>query len=129
MVDSGFSPAEVRQHLVSHYKDYSIWLTTYGRKTASQRVVQIWFAYLNADFYVLSRNGYDSWWAKNILKDPHIIVNVAGMALKGTAEKIEDEAKVDMVWRYYRGKYRFYPQTYFLSWKKRKLFRMVFSSL
>jgi deazaflavin-dependent oxidoreductase (nitroreductase family) len=113
------------EHFTNHFKDYSIWLTTYGRRTNKPRMVQIWFAYVNDNFYILSRHGLESWWAKNLLKNNKVIVNLAGRAFYGVARFIEDDDLTREVWRYYRGKYRFYPQTYF-SWKRKKLFQIEF---
>lgn len=117
---------DLERFLSQHHKDYSIWLTTYGRKTGKPRLVQIWFAYINGEFYVLARHGLEAWWAKNILKNPRVIVNIGGRAIPGTAQLIEDQDLTKEVWRYYRGKYRFYPQTYIFSWAKKKLFKIVF---
>lgn len=122
----GLKGDELERFLSEHHKDYSIWLTTYGRKTGKPRLVQVWFAYINGEFYVMARHGLEAWWAKNILKNPKVIVNIGGRALKGTAQLIEDRELTDEVWKYYRGKYRFYPQTYIFSWTKRKLFKISF---
>ncbi len=112
--------------LSQHHKDYSIWLTTYGRRTGKPRLVQIWFAYINGEFYILARHGLDAWWAKNILKNNKVIVNLGGRALKGAAQLLDDRDLTNEVWRYYRGKYRLYPQIYLFSWRKRKLFKITF---
>jgi len=123
------SQQDLEAFLSLHHKDYSIWLTTFGRKTGKPRLVQIWFAYINGQFYVLARHGLEAWWVKNLLKNRRVIVNIGGRALEGTAELIDDRDLTNEVWRYYRGKYRFYPQTYIFSWKKRKLFKITFSTL
>ncbi len=112
----------VCKQLLRHHKDYSIWLTTYGRKTGKPRIVQIWFAYVNNRFYVLSRHGLKSWWAKNLLKNSRVIVNLGGLGIEGEGH-LEDQSIADQIWRYYRAKYMFYPQILF-PWGKRKLFRM-----
>ena len=112
--------------LAQHHKDYSIWLTTYGRKTGKPRLVQIWFAYVNGEFYILARHGLNAWWAKNIVKNKNVIVNIGGRAVRGTAEVLDDKELTYEVWRYYKGKYRFYPQIYIFSWAKRKLIRIAF---
>ncbi|PSN87855.1 hypothetical protein B9Q11_02645 [Candidatus Marsarchaeota G2 archaeon ECH_B_SAG-F08] len=121
-----FYKDSVFEHLTHHYKDYSLWLTTLGRKTGKPRLVQIWFAFVNGELYILSRHGLDSWWAKNLLKNNSVIVNVAGRAFSAKAELIEDPILTNEVWRYYKAKYRFYPQIYLFSWKKKKLFRINF---
>ncbi|MEM3671425.1 MAG: nitroreductase/quinone reductase family protein [Thermoprotei archaeon] len=125
-MNDSISRDKITEHLVKHHRDYSIWLTTYGRKTGKPRVVQIWFAYLNGEFCILSRHGAESWWARNILSNNNVIVNLSGLAVSATAETVSDRELTDLVWKYYRGKYRFYPQTYAFSWKKRLLFRIRF---
>jgi deazaflavin-dependent oxidoreductase (nitroreductase family) len=124
-ISSGYSKS-ISEHISEHHKDYSIWLTTYGRKTGKPRMVQIWFAAVNNEFYILSRHGLESWWAKNIRKNPKVIVNLGGRALAGTSELVDDPDLTDLVWNYYRGKYRMYPQIYVFSWRKRRLFRINF---
>ncbi|MEM0120594.1 MAG: nitroreductase family deazaflavin-dependent oxidoreductase [Thermoprotei archaeon] len=119
---------ELQAFLAQHYKDYSIWLTTYGRKTGKPRLVQIWFAYVNGEFYVLARHGLEAWWTKNILKNPTVVVNLSGRAIKGKAQILDDKDLTDEIWKYYKGKYVFYPQIYIFSWAKRKLIKIVFDS-
>ena len=115
--------------IVTHYKDYSIWLSTFGRKTCKPRLVQIWFAFVNDHFYVFSRGGLGSQWAKNVLKNNRVIVNLAGKAFLGTARPLQDNDMRDEIYKYYKGKYRFYPQTYIFSWKKRVLFEIELEGL
>jgi deazaflavin-dependent oxidoreductase (nitroreductase family) len=114
--------------LVDHYKDYSIWLTTFGRRTKKPRLVQIWFAFVNSHFYVFSRMGLKSQWAKNVMKNGGVIVNVSGRAFTGMAYLLEDEDMKKEIFKYYRGKYRFYPQILF-PWGGRMLFEIELDEL
>lgn len=119
----------VYDFIVTHYKDYSIWLTTIGRKTSKPRLVQIWFSFVNDHFYVFSRRGLKSNWAKNVLKNGYVTVNLAGRALAGTAYLLDDRDMEKEIFKYLKTKYRFYPQTYIFSWKLRKLFEIDLNEL
>jgi deazaflavin-dependent oxidoreductase (nitroreductase family) len=123
------TPLDAHDFIVAHYGDYSIWLTTFGRKTSKPRLVQIWFAFVNDHLYVFSRGGLGSQWAKNVLKNDRVIVNLAGRALPGRARLLEDDDMRDEIYKYYRAKYRLLPQTYIFSWKRRMLFEIELEEL
>jgi hypothetical protein len=117
------SDTPVYDFVVDHYKGYSIWLTTLGRKTKKPRLVQIWFAFVNNRFHAFSRLGLKSQWARNGMKNDRVIVNLSRRALTGAAHPLGDEDMVKEIFKYYRGKYRFYPQILF-PWGRRRLFEI-----
>jgi deazaflavin-dependent oxidoreductase (nitroreductase family) len=69
-----------------------LYLTTKGRKTARQYIIEIWFIEYNIRYYIISEHKKSSDWVKNIIFDPNVSFNVNNKAYKGYA-RIVDKSK------------------------------------
>ncbi len=68
------------------------YLTTIGRKSSKPHTVEIWFA-MSPDshtLYMLSGGGDKADWVKNIRRDPHVHVRIAGQMFSGTGRIVQD---------------------------------------
>ena len=63
----------------------AIHLTTTGRKTGTPRVVELSFALKGAEIYCLAGAGGGVHWYRNLVADPHVVVVVGELSLKGRA--------------------------------------------
>jgi deazaflavin-dependent oxidoreductase (nitroreductase family) len=61
-----------------------VYLTTKGRKSGKDHVVELWFAYSNGKIY-LSHEGKHTDWMKNLLKDPDVKMKIGPEAITGKA--------------------------------------------
>lgn len=55
-------------------KEEYCYLTTTGRKSGHPHEIEIWFGIQGDSLYLLSGNGEDSDWVRNLRADPHVIV-------------------------------------------------------
>lgn len=62
-------------------------LTTIGRKTGKPRVVELSFVLKGAEVYCLAGGAGRVHWYRNLLADPHVVVGVGELSLKGRAVK------------------------------------------
>lgn len=61
------------------------YLTTTGRRTGRPHRIEIWFALRDGRMYLLSGGGDRADWVRNIRKDGHVHVQVAGRRLSSWA--------------------------------------------
>jgi deazaflavin-dependent oxidoreductase (nitroreductase family) len=66
-----------------------LYLTTTGRKTARQHIIEIWFVEYNTRYYILSERKKASDWVQNIISDPNVSFNVNNKAYKGYARLVD----------------------------------------
>jgi deazaflavin-dependent oxidoreductase (nitroreductase family) len=62
-----------------------VYLTTKGRKSGKDHVVELWFALVNGKVY-LSHEGEHTDWIKNLLKDTNVKLKIGGVSLTGEAK-------------------------------------------
>ena len=65
-------------------------LVTRGRKTGRPHESTVWFAYEDGALWL--RTDRTSDWYRNLRRDPHVTIRVAGDELDATNEPIADEA-------------------------------------
>lgn len=75
------------------------YLSTTGRKSASPHEIEIWFCIHGNSMYLLSGDGDNSDWVKNLLNNPAVKVRVEKHTFSGTARKVEDR-KEEMMTRH-----------------------------
>ena len=68
------------------------YLTTIGRITGRPHTIEIWFAASpdSRTIYMLSGGGDRSDWVRNIRRNPHVEVRVAGRLYTGSARIVQD---------------------------------------
>lgn len=67
------------------------YLTTRGRVTGRPHTVPLRLVYYRGKVYA-SRRDPESDWCRNLLKDPHVTVEIQGQQFAGTAQLVTDEA-------------------------------------
>ena len=73
-------------------EDYC-YLTTTGRVSGEPREIEIWFALEGGSLYMLSGGRDRADWVRNLLKDPHVAVRIAGQRQAGRARVVEEAAE------------------------------------
>jgi len=73
-------------------EDYC-YLTTTGRVSGEPREIEIWFALEGGSLYMLSGGRDRADWVRNLLKDPHVGVRIAGQHRAGRARVVEEAAE------------------------------------
>ncbi len=69
-----------------------IHITTLGRRTGKQHVVELWFAIANGKVY-LSHEGQETDWMKNIAQNPEVTFEIGGKCFKGRGRYVQDGAE------------------------------------
>ena len=75
------------------------YLTTKGRKTGNPHEIEIWFVIHEGALYLMSGGMDRSDWVKNLIKDPNVMLRIAGQTFPATASLLDDtliEGKVRM---------------------------------
>ncbi len=80
-------------------------ITTLGRQTGKPHTVTIWFVAHGGKIYVSTNDLKLRDWARNLLANPEVSMEVAGQQLRGRACLIEDEELRGVVADIRRGKY------------------------
>lgn len=65
-----------------------VYLTTRGRKTGKQHIVELWFASAAGKIY-LSHEGTYTDWMKNILKNDHVDFRIGNIRFTGRAHIVK----------------------------------------
>lgn len=70
------------------------YLTTTGRRSGRPHRIEIWYAVQGGTLYLLAGAGRASDWVQNLRAEPHVTVELDGVAWHGTARVVEpgDEA-------------------------------------
>lgn len=66
------------------------YLTTTGRVTARLHTIEIWFALDGATLYMLSGNGGDADWVKNLRRHPRVSVRLGDGVFHGYGRVVAD---------------------------------------
>ena len=78
-------------------KDHStLQLTTLGRKTGKRHRVTVWYL-VDGDTVYLVTQGLKRDWPRNIMKNGHADLDIAGKAFKGHAKQITNAKQVSHV--------------------------------
>ena len=79
--------------LSSYEKEDYCYLTTRGRKTGNPHQIEIWFVVHEGTLYIMSGGMDRSDWVKNLLKDAHVSIRIAGQTFAALAhvQKEKDE--------------------------------------
>ena len=80
------------------------YLNTRGRITGNPHQIEIWFVVHDGAVYLMSGGMDRSDWVKNLLKDPHVILRIAGQTFSALAhvqqEKDEEIIRNKMADKY-----------------------------
>lgn len=68
------------------------YLTTRGRVTGNPHEIEIWFVVHENALYLMSGGMDRSDWVKNLLKDPHVNIRIAGQIFPAFASLLNDTA-------------------------------------
>lgn len=74
-------------------------VTTVGRVSGRPHRVEIWFAHQNGTAYLLSGGGDRSDWVRNLIANPAVTVDVAGVSLSGSGRVVEADTDEDRLAR------------------------------
>ena len=78
-------------------KEQYCYLTTRGRKTGAPDEIEIWFCVHENSLYLLSGGMDKSDWVRNLLKDPHVTVRIAGQTFPAVASLLDDKLTEPLV--------------------------------
>jgi deazaflavin-dependent oxidoreductase (nitroreductase family) len=87
------SPIDLSQFEKEEY----CYLTTRGRKTGAPHEIEIWFVVHENSLYLMSGGMDKSDWVKNLLKEPHVTIRIAGQTFPATASLLEDKTMEQMI--------------------------------
>lgn len=68
------------------------YLTTTGRLTGRPHRIEIWFALIDATVYLLSGGGTGSDWVRNLVAEPAVTLELAGLSYPAQARVVDDDA-------------------------------------
>jgi deazaflavin-dependent oxidoreductase (nitroreductase family) len=74
-------------------------LTTTGRTSGEPRTITIWFARADGRLWLLSGGGTDAHWVRNLMADPRVVVEAAGVRVSGTARVVAPGEPADGIAR------------------------------
>lgn len=77
-------------------KEYC-YLTTRGRVTGKPHEIEIWFVVHEDALYIMSGNMEKSDWVKNLLKDPHVSICIAGQTFPVLAALLDNKTLESIV--------------------------------
>ena len=81
------------------------YLTTRGRITGNPHQIEIWFVVHNGVVYLMSGGGLKSDWVKNLLKDPHVTLRIAGQTFSALAH-VQQEKDEEIIRNLMADKYK-----------------------
>jgi deazaflavin-dependent oxidoreductase (nitroreductase family) len=79
----------VSDHLHDFEQEQFCYLTTIGRITGREHVVEIWFAVKGGTFYMLSGHGDRADWVKNAFKEPRVTIRIGDRVLNASARAVD----------------------------------------
>ena len=65
-------------------------LTTVGRRTGRHHEIEIWFGAVDGELCLISGNGPNADWYRNLLAEPHVEVQIGDATVTGTARAVSD---------------------------------------
>ena len=78
-------------------KEAYCYLTTRGRVTGKPHEIEIWFVLHEGALYIMSGNMERSDWVKNLLKEPHVSLRIAGQTFPAHAALLDDKTLEEIV--------------------------------
>ena len=78
-------------------KEEYCYLTTRGRVTGNPHEIEIWFVVHEGALYIMSGNMEKSDWVKNLLKEPHVSIRIAGQTFPAIAALLDDKTLESIV--------------------------------
>lgn len=94
------------QDLSQLSKEKYRYLTTTGRKSGHPHEIEICFGIQGDSLYLLSGNGEDSDWVRNLRADPNVTVRIAKHAFTGIARIVNEEKERTLAPHMLAGKYQ-----------------------
>ena len=87
----------LQNDLTSFEKKEYCYLTTRGRVTGKPHEIEIWFVVHEDALYIMSGNMEKSDWVKNLLKDPHVSICIAGQTFPVLAALLDNKTLESIV--------------------------------
>lgn len=88
---------ETLKHRLAPLNDYStLRLTTLGRRTRKRHTVTVWFL-IDGDTVYLTTLRLKRDWPRNVMKNGHVELDIAGKVFKGRAKQIVDAKRLEHV--------------------------------
>jgi deazaflavin-dependent oxidoreductase (nitroreductase family) len=98
------------------------YLTTIGRKTGTERTVEIWFGRDGDSLYLLSGGGNSAHWVRNLRADDRVKVKLGRKSYGGTARLVEAPEEEAKARRLLAAKYQAWePGKRLSSWARNSL--------
>lgn len=94
------------QDLSQLSKEKYRYLTTTGRKSGHPHEIEICFGIQGDSLYLLSGNGEDSDWVRNLRADPNVTVRIAKHTFTGIARIVSEEKEDTLARHMLAGKYQ-----------------------
>jgi deazaflavin-dependent oxidoreductase (nitroreductase family) len=88
---------------LSRFREITITVT--GRKSGRAISLPIWFVFENGKLDLLPVSGSDTQWYKNVLKNPHIRMEVGGAKSEVKVAPVTDAKQVASIAEKFRAKY------------------------
>ena len=74
-----------------------LYLTTIGWKSGKEHKIEIWFIVFNNKYYVMSENGRDADWVRNILSNPKVLVSINDETFEANARIVDKGTDLKLV--------------------------------
>ena len=91
--------------LEGHAGDWSVEITTLGRKSGEPRTTTIWFVTEDGVVWVQSGKGGRTDWYRNLVANPEVSLRFGDFRLRGRAERIADPKEAARVHALFLSKY------------------------
>lgn len=85
--------------------DYSLKLTTVGKKTGQSRTADIWFVVEGDHLFVQAGKKARTGWLVNVKSRPDVDLAIRGTRFRGIAQVIEDKTEGQRILALFRQKY------------------------
>ena len=99
---------------------HTLKLTHYGRKSGKPYEVTIWFVFEEGRMYLATAN-VNRQWVKNVIKNPHVRLSIAGQTFDGQVRFINDRAERGQVLNKFSRKYWMYMPVFMIGRLAQKL--------
>jgi deazaflavin-dependent oxidoreductase (nitroreductase family) len=91
------------------------YLTTTGRKSGKPHEIEIWFGIQGNSLYLLSGDGDDSDWVRNLHANPNVTIRIAKHTFTGIARIVSAEKEATIARHMLAGKYQGWKEGQSLS--------------
>jgi deazaflavin-dependent oxidoreductase (nitroreductase family) len=105
LAECGLAQAVSREELSKIENQWSVRLTTIGRKSGHPRTVTIWFVYEEGRIYLQAGKEGKTNWYQNLTANPQVTLDFDGLLLRGTAKRVTVPGEVERIHKLFLDKY------------------------